>query len=1033
MQNTKLENVFAEIQKKSGFILFYNNEQIDLKKTVSIKANNATITEILNTVLSGEYDYKIDGKYILISKLTQPRKVMEDERSLTVRGVVMEKREPPVPLPGVNITVKGTTIGSLTDADGFYTIKAKKGDILIFKILGFQIYEFEVIKSETNLIIPLQEQISTLDEVVITGMTEQQKKHIASAVSLLPIESNLAGKPITSISQSLQGGITGLNVTQGSGLPGGDAAAIKIRGISTLGNSDPLVLVDGIPMDMNHIDPSTIESVSVLKDAAAAAIYGSRAANGVIAITTKRGKVGRVVLTYDGYFGMQSPVYMPKTVDAVQYMRMYNEASRNAGNAELYREDGEIAKTLSGEDPVRYPDTDWVDLIISKNNPITSHSLGVSGGNNLARFAVTANYLYQDGMIPHTSYDRFTIRANTTINLASKFTVNLDAMAIRLNLQRPNRTTSGDGNRILEDIYRVPPTVLPKYPDNGSGKIIYGRWVDIVNPLAYAEIGGREDIENIQSTINIQPRWNVFDNLNLKGQFFIRLNSDRQRRKRDVFNFFDYETGNHLQTWQQERVSSQARTFYQSLGLSGDYSKSFGKNYLMGIIGYNQEEYNAGEWEVRTLASGYAKFNYAYDDRYLLELVGRIDGSSRFGPGKKFGTFPSIAAGWNIHNESFMKNIKFVNNLKYRISYGKLGNENIGLYRYQSLIDNNNGEERSLGNPDITWETVNMFDTGLDISILDNKLELVLDYYDKLTENIILEPQVSYVAGFYGNAPINSGEVRNRGFEVSLNYYGKIKDNWNISVSPGFSYNKNTIEKLYGNEDIYTDSNTINRVGYPIGSIWGYETDGLLKQSDFDASGNPLVPVMANAKPGDIRYLDRNNNGEIDDGDKSVIGNPVPRINYFANIKVGYKNFDLEALFQGVGKCNVVLSGMFAFPLDMTADGGVPTRFFADNYWTEGRTDARFPRLSTSPSVNKHVSDFWFQDGSFLRTKYIQLGYNFDKDIISKAGLSFARMYINVQNPFTFTGMKLLDPETRGSQWTYGIQRIYTIGVNLKF
>ncbi len=306
----------------------------------------------------------------------------------------------------------------------------------------------------------------------------------------LDVSSNITGKPLTTLSQSLQGGVTGLQVTQNSGLPGGDAAAIKIRGISTLGNSDPLVLVDGIPMDMNHIDPVTVQSVTVLKDAAAAAIYGARAANGVIVVTTKRGTPGKMAVTYDGYVGVQVPVSLPGVVEAPEYMRMYNEALVNAGRPPSYS-DSVIMNTIEGVDPVKFPNTNWIDEVIDQRAPITSHSLSVSGGNNIARFALTGNYTYQKGMLPVNNMGRFNIRANTSITLSKNFVVNLDMLAIKRNTLTPNRTSGNNGNRLLEDIYRVPPTILPKYPEVEGKPTVYGRHVDIVNPVAYAERGGK--------------------------------------------------------------------------------------------------------------------------------------------------------------------------------------------------------------------------------------------------------------------------------------------------------------------------------------------------------------------------------------------------------------------------------------------------------------------------------------------------------------------------------------------------------------
>ncbi|GAA4806086.1 TonB-dependent receptor [Olivibacter ginsenosidimutans] len=1038
LKNGKLTAFFDEIQQQTSYSVFYSDKLVSGKQA-SIHAIDEDLFQVLEEVLSrNNLKYSVNGKQITIkakasAKLSPKEKYRRQDSLVKVRGRVYDTHEPPQTLPGVSIKVKGTDEGVTSDAEGYFDINVGTGQTLIFSMVGYLPEEYPITKSLSSLNISLKEDVSALDEVVVVGMTEQQKKHIASSVANLNVSSNIAGKPITSLSQSLQGGVTGLAVSQGSALPGGDAATVKIRGISTLGNSDPLVLVDGIPMDMNTIDPITVESITVLKDAAAAAIYGSRAANGVIVITTKRGVPGRVVVTYDGYYGMQSPTYMADLVDAPMYMRMYNEAQVNTGNSPFYSQT-EIDSTSMGIDPVRYPNTNWIDLMVDKTAPITSHSLSLSGGNSLARFAVTGNYLNQQGMIPNTSSERYNIRANTTVTLSPKFSINLDVLAIKLDWDRPNRIDGSGGNRMLEDIHRVPPTILPKYPDNGSGKTIYGRYVDIVNPLAYAEKGGIRQRENGQASINFQPKWEVFPNFNLKGQFSFRLNSDVTHDTRDAFNFFDYYSGNLVQTWSQQRESTMARTTYYYVGGSADYSYRLNKHYFFALAGYSQEQTNSNSWDIWSIMSSYAKLNYSYDDRYLLEAVARIDGSSRFGPGHKYGFFPSFALGWNIHNESFLKGqADWLNNLKLRASYGQLGNENIGLYKYQTLIGTGDGVESTWGNPDITWETVNMLDIGLDIGLFkNNKIEITADYYDKLTKDIILTPQVSYVGGL-GNVPVNAGEVRNRGFEFSLNYFDQLGSNTSLSIRPGFTYNKNTVEKLYGGIDVFSNATTINREGYSVSSIFGYHANGLLQEGDFDAKGNALLPVATNAHPGDVRYIDVTGDGIIDDNDQTVIGNPVPKINYFTNVKVSYRNFDLEFLLQGTGESDLVLGGMLAYPLDMSFDGGVPTKYFAERYWTPQRTDAMFPRLSVAPAVNKLSSDFWIQNTAYLRVKFMQFGFNFKKDTLLKYGIHNARIYANVQNPFTISSVKLIDPESQGNQWTYGIMRAYTIGLNVQF
>ena len=980
---------------------------------------------------------------------SDPSTVLQDS-SLTIRGRVVNTKEPPQPIAGTSVQVKGTAQATQTDADGYFNIRAKRGDILIFSNIGYEDYEYTVIRATATLSVPLLEEAGALDEVVVTGMTEQQRKHIASSVATVNINSQIGGKPITQLSQALQGGVTGIQVTQGSGIPGRDASTILIRGMGTTGNSNPLILVDGIPMDMNDIDPMTVESITVLKDAAAAASYGSRAANGVIVVTTRRGIPGRVQVTYDGYYGVQSSTFLPNTVDGPVFMRMANEALTNAGQAIRYNDDI-IQRTASGEDPLRYPNTNWLDLMINRAAPITNHSMSASGGNNLARFAVTGNYMYQDGMLPVTHSERFNLRANTSVTLSDKFVINLDMLGIRSDRKEPQRISNENlgGNRLLEDLYRVEPTVLPRYPDR-DGKQFYGTFLDLANPLAVIEQNGYRRWRDDLTSINIQPKWEVMPGLNLRGQFNYRVNSTHTTEFSDGFVFFDYFTGGQIAptNWNARRVVSLGRNTDFYLSGSADYTYRQNDHNIFAIVGASQEQRAQGSWDQWAIASTYAKVNYAFKDRYLLELTGRADGSSRFGTGHKWGFFPSVAAGWNLHNEDFMQSVDFVSNLKLRASYGTLGNQNIGLYLYQSPIQTSNGLETRFGNPGLTWESVDMLDIGMDLGLFrNNKLEITFDYYRKLTRNMLQNPEVSLVGGMISpsnvtspsNPPVNSGNVLNTGFELSANYFERLNNNITLSIRPGFTYNENKITDLPG--VVMTAINQTewmfrrNEIGYPIRSYYGYKSDGLLQASDFAADGvTPQVPVISSsARPGDIKYVDMTGDGDITEDDMVMLDNLVPKVNYFANVGFTYRKFDFEFLLQGTGKSAAALSGMMALPLDYSFDGGIPTEYYADNYWTSDRTDARFPRLNAQPGNNKLSSDFWLENGAYMRFKYIQAGYTFDSPKMRTFGVNAVRVYLNAQNPLTISSMRLMDPESRGNQWSYPIMRFYTMGVHVKF
>jgi TonB-linked SusC/RagA family outer membrane protein len=1040
-----LGKIFREIREQTGYQFFYKDEFLKDAKPVDIDVRDIPVKEALDRSFKGQpLTYAMVGNTIVVrprgKSLKNSAKNMKDSRAdtlFTIKGRVFDTHEPPQGLPGVIIRVKGSGQGTTTDASGYFSLKVNKNDVLVFSLLGYNSVEQTVLKAYKSLVISLKEKVSELNQITVVGMTEMQKKHIASSLASLDVKSNIVGKPITSLSQSLQGGVTGLEVRQASGLPGGDAATIKIRGISTLGNSDPLVLVDGVPMDMEQINPTTVHSVTILKDAAAAAIYGARAANGVILITTKRGEPGRVSVYYDGYYGFQRPSVIPQFVDAPTYMRMYNVAQMNAGGQPFYT-DEEIQKTISGNDPIQYPNTDWAKEVINPAAAIMNHSLSVTGGNHLARFAITGDYMYQDGMMPVMNEKRYNLRANTSITLSDKFYFYLDVLAIKRDNIYPNRTLDHAGIRILDDMYRLPPTVLPKYPKEEGWPTMYGRYADIVNPVAYFEQGGSIRNDYAQSSINLQPRWEVFPNFHLKGQFSFRLNSDVTHSIRDNYYFFDYYTKQLAQTWKVQRsASSSVRDTYYYLAGTGDYTWDRNGHHIFAMAGYSQEVYHNGYWNVSSLASVFSKVNYSYEDKYLLETSLRMDGSSKYGPGHKFGYFPSVAVGWNVNKEDFLKDSRVIKNLKLRASYGQLGNENIKkLYQYQSLINATNGEENVWGNPDLTWETVNMLDIGADISLFqDNKLNFTFDYYDKLTKGIILNPPVSYV-GAVGSAPLNAGRLRNRGWELSVNYNAKTGKNTSFSIRSGVSYNKNTILYLKGGP--YIGSGNINKAGYSINSFYGYKTDGLLQASDFGKDGSAQVPIVTGEAPGDIKYRDLNHDGIINANDETVIGNSVPNIDYFTNLQFSWKDFSIEALLQGTGKSDFSANlhgsavGYLFHPLNFSASGGVPTTYYAAHAWQRNRTDARFPRLSAQPSVDILDSDFWFWNGAYLRIKYVQLSYTIHSSFLQHKGIQSARLYVNAQNPLVFTSGVLADPESAGGSWTYGIMKMYTFGLHLE-
>ena len=723
-KDARLEQVLDAIMKQSGVKIAYSSDELQKDRVVSVDIQTSDILTALRSVLGDGYSFKQIEDYIAIARkeISDASDIVSniaDDRNWTIQGQVLENIEPPYPLPGVNILIKGTSLGTVSDGNGYFSIKAKKGDVLIFRYLGFKDYEYVVSRSISNLTVSLTADSEELDEIVVTGISEEKRVNSVSAVSTLDVTKNLSTKPITSLSQSLQGGITGLNVTQSSGLPGADAATIKIRGISSLiTNNDPLVLVDGIPMDMNQLDPNTIESVTVLKDAAASAIYGARAANGVIVVKTRRGMPGKINISYNGYVGIQQPTYLPDFVDAAGYMEMVNSANQNIGGDAVYSQ-SDIENTRNHVDPYKYPDNSWSDFLF-KNGMVQSHSVGVSGGSNLARFALTVNYLNNEGLIDKANADRLNIRANTTVNLLDNLSVDMDFNSYRTKRTEPMYRDGAYTSSIIDWMYATPPNTVARYPlKEGSDIIYYGNRPEQRNPAVMMDQGGKYQLLSDNININISPRWEIIPHLIARARYSYQVTSSTNTRKRKAYNFFDYSSNSLLETWDAIDKSGQNRSSYYYLGGTLEYTFERDKHRLFAIGGYNQELTNKDDWDQWSMVSLFAKANYTFNSRYLLEATVRRDGSSRFGPGHKFGVFPSVGGGWNVHEEKFMEPTrKFLNEFKLRASYGLLGNENIGLYKYQSMIDASNGNESSFGNPNLTWETVKMLDVGTDIRLL---------------------------------------------------------------------------------------------------------------------------------------------------------------------------------------------------------------------------------------------------------------------------------------------------------------------------
>lgn len=950
---------------------------------------------------------------------------------LDIRGVVVDTKDPPTPLVGVTVLVQGTVRGTTTDAEGFFSIKAKHGDVLTFSFIGYTGKEYRVNKSVANLSIAMEEELTSIDQVVVTGMTSQQRKHIAASVGAVA-PSNFENKPITRLSQALQGGTTGILVTQSSGLPGGDGATIKIRGVASLLGSDPLVLVDGFEFDMDKLDPSTVESVSILKDAAAASIYGAKAGNGVILITTKRGSAGKVSVSYNGYFGIQQPIYLPDFVDGATYMEYINEANRNTTGVDKYTPE-QIRITREGSDPIHYPSTDWMKETMRETAPIHEHNFTVSGGNTTARFALSAQYLNQDGMykVMDNGFERLTVRANTTVNLNKDIMMFVD-MFVGRDTQRQPETMN---KTILDYIYLAPPTLVSKYPRKEGqkpGYDYYGVYFEWMNPLANLERGTQVESVRDYVTINARPTWHIIPGLTLKGQVGYRIASGMDKKDRNAYVFLDYFSGNESGTFGAVKSATYTtRTSYWMVGATLDWTKEFGDHRINILGGWNEEVDRRNGWDDVALLSFFGKAYYSYKDKYLAEVGIRRDGSSLFGDGHKWGNFPSVAVGWNVNREPWMQNARFIDNFKIRASYGMLGNNNVALYRYQTIIDNS-GNEIVNGNPDLTWEKVKILDAGVDLSLFGQKLEVTFDWFRKVTDDMIVNVPSTPSSGLLA-APMNVGKAEVKGYEIGVGFNHSFTKDIDFSINLGYSYNKSKWLEITNDELI--NGNTIYRKGHAIKEYYGYQADLLLTQDDLDFR----VPIIGGYDgattaqlPGDIRYVDTNGDKVITTDDRVPLGDQDPHSVYYGNLSFRWKNLDFDMQVNGVGYVPIFYQGLISNPLDPEY-GGTPQRWHLDHWKAENPDrNAKLPRVTTDPGNNALLSTFWKENGAFVRIKYMQLGYNF-KALAKKIHAGNFRVYVNVQNPFTFTKVELIDPETKGTHTTYPMFKTYSVGLNVNF
>lgn len=978
-------------------------------------------------------------------------------------------------LPGANIVVKGTNISTQTNFDGNFTIEVPdNATTLIVSFVGLD--DQEVTIKNTPLRIILKEAGQKLEEVVVVGYGKQKKVNLSGAVNTVSTKA-LVNRPVTSLTNALQGAVPGVNILGRPGDVGSDMGSINIRGRGNLGASEALYVVDGVPVssgDFSRINPNDVESISVLKDASASAIYGSRAAYGVILVTTKKGKEGKMAINYNTYYATQSAIVLPKWLGAYDFATLRNEAATNAGKSLVYSP-ADLQMIKDQSNPDLFPDTDWYAKVLRSSAPMSENQISISGGGD-TRYFLSGSMFKQNSLLPGKDLKRYSFRSNIESKVTDKFKIGTNISFIR------DGFDNNKGNISFVSLNRMVPLMVDKQSNGNWGSINGGKIDGTLakdNPLRSLEEGGRSEYNTNRFLGSINATFTPIEGLDITGQFsynyYNSFNSSFENEMTPILNFNTGAPITGTGTSPNKLTESWSNSGNLLAQLIASYEKKIGKHFGKVLIGSSFEDnrsraigvirksfvtnglnsINAGSSDpLNTTASGsiaenafksvFGRFNYAYDNKYLFESSLRVDESSRFAPGHRRGIFPSFSGAWRISQEDFMQSVDWVSELKVRASWGKLGSvSNVGNYDFYdglktgvgAILDQGKQDGVFLGklaNPALSWEKVDMTNVGLDLSLWQNKLNLQLDAFDRMTNGILLvNPSLPDEAGLDGSLrpSVNLAKVQNKGIELSLTHNNHIGD-FNFSVGGNFSRIWNQVVDLGGQGD-QINGNWINRVGQPIGSFYMWEAEGLFASNEEVAAH---ATQSTATKAGDIKYKDQNGDGVIDADDRVVMGADVPYITYGVNITANYKGFDFSLLGQGVTDVKVYLDS----EASQAFFNGAGVKEYMLDRWTvdNPNPNASYPRLLSSADNTQNLkqSSFWLFNASYFRIKSLSLGYSLPKSLTSKINVQSIRVYASSNNPFTIRGdkrMKDFDPETASARGSYPQLKTVSFGLNV--
>ncbi len=1079
--NVSLDYVFQEIQKQTGYNFLYTYEELERVGPIDVDLRNVSLREAMDRCLSGKpLSYAIVERSVIIKHkipAVDLPAVVSTPPPIDIHGRVTDSLGNP--LAGASVTVKGAKKGTSTDASGNFELKEVDNNVtLLISFTGFESREIKL-RGKNELSIQMKQSVSSLQDVVVVAYGTQRKVNLTGSVASVN-SAQLEDRPVTGVANALEGAMAGVTIVSNNGQPGKDTGTINIRGKGTLNNTAPMIVIDGIiatPTDMNSLNADDIDNISVLKDAASSSIYGSRAANGVMLITTKKGKKGTSQVTYSAYMGKQSATALPNYLPSWQAATLYNQARINEGATAVYST-ADIDSFKNGLDRVNYPNTDWLGLFYNGSGFQQNHYIGVSAGTDKTQYHFSLGYFDQDGIVKKTNTQRYTARFNLTSRVSSRLTVNANLAYTYQPLQEPRSSLPADPsfNQMIRQINRISPIIPYQYANGEYGHISDG------NPMAWLN----------SPSYNKQHAYTLLGMANadleiVKGLHFIPSLAYKsvQNQNKSFISSIQYYNADGTVSGSANTNSSTDHydnTYVITPQAILDYSQKINEHTFRVLAGYSQEytnyyllegyrqnflnnslsdlnvapttgETSSGDSYERTLKSYFGRANYDYKGKYLVEGNLRADASSIFAPANRWGYFPSASAAWRLSEESFFSRLRStVSNLKIRGSWGRLGNQNIGA-NYPYIPTVSSGQNYSFGgvvvggvspvngaNVDIKWETTTETDLGLDVDLLHNKLNFTADYFIKNTNGILYALPVGATYGL--TAPTqNTASVRNKGLELTLGYHDK-KGDFSYGATANASFISNKVTDLGPSSSPVISAATIVKVGLPINGFWGYQSQGIFQtQAQIDAHPSQTAVGGRVPAPGDLIYKDINGpdgkpDGIIDANDKTYLGANFPKITFGLNLTAAWKEFDIVGFFQGAAGVTNIISGPILGQIGNTV--GKPTSAWLDN-WTPANTGASMPRLFINYKQNdpgQTPSSFWVKNASYLRMKNLQIGYTLPQKWAQAAHIQRLRVYYSAQNLFTITSFyKWVDPEapsnTIGS--SYPQVKMNTVGLNLTF